>query len=44
MFAFWVVWPPLHVSHCSSLSTAASAGEDAVVDVIGQATPAVLQQ
>ena len=19
-FAFWVVWPPLHVSHCSSLS------------------------
>ena len=19
MFAFWVVWPPLHVSHCSSL-------------------------
>ena len=20
MFACWVVWPPLHVSHCSSLN------------------------
>ena len=20
LFNFWVVWPPLHVSHCSSLT------------------------
>ena len=27
MFAFWVVWPPLHVSHCSSLKDCRRGGE-----------------
>ena len=26
--AFWVVWPPLHVSHCSSLREEVGASAD----------------
>ena len=34
MFAFWVVWPPTHVSHCSSLMLVPRLVEESALYII----------